>query len=359
MVEKRPNEVASERSFSRTHLLRFTLITLLLAGSLWFALRDVDFGMVWQAATEADPLFILLVGLFVLLAHLVRAVRWRLLIPEGERIPLRDLFSATLVGYFASNVIPRSGELLRPYVLARRADRPVGGLLATIVFERLLDSITLLAILGGILVLAESELAALLGEIDQLAGVTPTDLLLRLSIPIAILVLLLVVMVFTPFGGRIVALLCKPLPEKISSKVVDFFAGFREGIRPVDGTTHSLGLLLWTIAIWSGYALSLHAGVLAFGLDELAGLGVGDSVVILGLTTIGVAIAPTPGGFGIFHTFARVTLVLLYGVPVETAVAFAFTVHFAQFAATMMAGGYFAMREGTNVFRFASSERKA
>lgn len=358
MVEDRPEKGPPEGSSSGLHLLRFTLITLLLAGSLWFALRDVDFGMVWKAATEANPLFILLVGVFVLLAHFVRAVRWRLLIPDGEELSLRDLFSATVVGYFASNVIPRSGELLRPWVLARRTDRPVGGLLATIVFERLLDSITLLAILGGILVLAESELAALLGEIDQLSGITPTDLLVRLSIPIAILVILLVLMVFTPFGGRIVSTLSSPLPEKISTKIIDFFARFREGIRPINGVPHSLGLLLWTIAIWSGYALSLHAGVLAFGLDGLAGLDLGDSVVILGLTTIGVAIAPTPGGFGIFHTFARVTLVMLYGVPVETAVAFAFTVHFAQFAATMIAGGYFALREGANVFRFASGSRE-
>ena len=355
MVETRPDDRSSETTSSAVgRLLRIALVTLLLVGSLWFVLRDVDFGRVWEAATEASLPFILLVGLFVLLAHLARAVRWRLLIPEGEKISLRDLFSATVVGYFASNVIPRSGELLRPWVLARRTDRPVGGLLATVVFERLLDSVTLLAILGGILLLAEEELAALLGEIDQLAGMTPTDLLIRLSIPIALLVILLVLMVFTPFGSRIVRTMARPLPQRYGTKIITFFDRFREGIRPIEGLSGSAGLLFWTIVIWSGYALSLHAGVLAFGLEESAGLGFGDSVVILGLTTIGVAIAPTPGGFGIFHTFARVTLALLYGVPVETAVAFAFTVHFAQFAATMIAGGYYAVREGANVFRFSS-----
>lgn len=347
MVEHRPT---AEKGSIRPNLLRFTLITLLLAGSLWFALRDVQIEEVWNAALSADLLYVLAVGIIVLLAHVARAVRWRYLIPGGESIPLRDAFSATVIGYFASNVIPRSGELLRPYVLARRIKRPASGLLATVVFERLLDGITLLLILGGILLLAEDELIRLLSGIDQLSDLTPGELMLRMSIPVGLLVLLLVLLVFTPIGMKMITLLCRPLPDRIGGKIIDFFTRFNEGIHPPSGVSHLGALLIWTLVIWGGYALSLHAGVLAFDLNGAFGLDAGDSIVILGLTTIGVAIAPTPGGFGIFHTFARATLVLLYGVEVEKAVAFAFTVHFAQYAATMIAGGYFVLREGTKVF---------
>ena len=347
MVEREPS---TERGSVRPNLLRFTLITLLLAGSLWFALRDVQIEEVWNAAIGANVLYVLAVGVIVLLAHLARAVRWRYLIPEGESVPLRDAFSATVVGYFASNVIPRSGELLRPYVLARRIKRPASGLLATVVFERLLDGITLLIILGGILLLAEDELIRLLSGIEQLSDLTPGGLILRMSIPVGLLVVLLILLVFTPVGMKIITLLCKPLPSRFGEKVISFFNRFREGFHSPTGISHLGALLFWTLVIWAGYALSLHAGVLAFDLNTAFGLDFGDSVVILGLTTIGVAIAPTPGGFGIFHTFARATLVLLYGVDVDQAVAFAFTVHFAQYAATMVAGGYFVLREGTKVF---------
>ena len=334
----------------RGHAIRFTLITLLLVASLWYAVRDVEWGAVWDAAGEANLLLVFGVGAVVLLAHLARAIRWRYLIAEDREIPLGPAFSATVIGYFASNIVPRSGEILRPYLLARRTGNRTSSLLATVVFERLLDGITLLLILGGILLLAGDELARLLQGIDGLEELTPGDLFIRLALPVGVLVLILVLLLTTTLGEKIVARLERHLPKRFADRVDGVYRGFRAGLRPPGGI-HSTGMIiLWTVVIWGGYALSLHCGLLAFGLQVDPGLNFGDSIVILGLTTIGVAIAPTPGGFGIFHTFARATLVGLYGVGVERAVAFAFTVHFAQYAATMIVGGYFALREGTNIF---------
>ena len=334
------------------HLLRFTLITLLLIASLWYAVRDVAWGAVWEAATGAEIIPVIGVGLVVLLAHLARAVRWRYLISGDREIPLMPAFSATVIGYFASNIIPRSGEILRPYLLARRTDNRTSSLLATVVFERLLDGVTLLLILGGIFLLAGDELTRLLQGIDGLEDLTPGDLFLRLALPVGILVLVLILLLTTTLGERIVRRLERLLPKRFADRVDGIYQGFRSGLRPPGGVHSSGMILLWTLLIWGGYALSLHCGVLAFGLQEDPGLDFGDSIVILGLTTIGVAIAPTPGGFGIFHSFARATLVGLYGVGVERAVAFAFTVHFAQYAATMIAGGFFALREGTNILEY-------
>lgn len=347
------------RRWLRSHLLRFLLITLLLGVSLWYAVRDVSWGAVVEAASHAEIGWVLGVGIIVLLAHLARAIRWRYLIDEETPVDLLPAFSATVIGYFASNIIPRSGEILRPYLLARRIGAPTSRLLATVVFERILDGVTLLIILGCVLLLADDELARLLQGIDGLEELTPGDLFLRLALPVGILLGILVLLLTTRLGEKLVLRLERLLPERIGGRIDRLYREFRRGLRPPGGIG-SIGMItLWTIVIWGGYALSLHAGILAFGLEADPGLDLGDSVVILGLTTIGVAIAPTPGGFGIFHTFARATLVGLYGVGIERAVAFAFTVHFAQYAATMIAGGLFALREGTNVFRIRADAEEA
>lgn len=332
-----------------TKILRILLISVLLFGSLWYAVRDVNWSDLWDYILAANIFWILAAAAVTLLAHLARAERWRYLIPDGKKIKLINAFSATVIGYFMNNIIPRSGEVGRPYVLAKREGRSASGLIATVVVERILDGVTLLAILVGIIFIASDELAALLREIPQLSDYTPGDLIRQLGIPVGALVLLLILILGTRLGDKLVDLLAKILPAKIGGKIHTVFNEFRAGAKFSGGLLGLLGVLFWTLAIWFGYILSLHCGVLAFGFNGTYGMDFGDSTVLLGITAIGMALAPTPGGFGVFHTFCRVTLVSLYGVPIDQAVAFAFALHFAQYASAMIAGPIFAIREGTGL----------
>lgn len=353
---EQPLSSAPRRISAGKHLLRIVLITALLVGSLWYAVRDVNWGDLWNYILEADPFWIAAAGAVTLLAHLARAERWRHLIPDGRKIGLMNAFSATVIGYFMNNIVPRSGEVGRPYVLAKREKRSASGLLATVVVERILDGVTLLVILTGIIFIASDELTALLREIPQLADYTPGDLVRQLGIPVGVLVLLLILILGTRLGDRLVDFLAKILPEKIGGKIHGILDEFRTGAKFSGGLVGLLGVIFWTLAIWFGYILSLHCGLLAFDFTATYGMDFGDATVLLGITAVGMAIAPTPGGFGVFHTFCRIALVSLYGVPADQAVAFAFVLHFAQYAVAMIAGPIFAIREGT---AFTGARRRA
>lgn len=326
--------------------LRVVLIALLVAGSLYYALQDVRWRDVESAIGRADPWWILGVALVVMLAHLARAERWRDIIPGEPRVGLLNAFSATLIGYFMNNLIPRAGEFVRPYTLARRENRSMSALLATVAVERILDGLTLLVILLGILLLIEDDLPHLMNQIDLLKGMEPDDLIVKLGLPIAALIIGLILVIATPLGDRLVGVAERRLPEKIGGKIRGLFDEFRAGARFSGGILGGARVLFWSIVIWAAYALSLHCGVIAFAFDKRYGLNVGDSVVILGITAIGMAIAPTPGGFGVFHAFCRATLLTLYGIPANEAVAFALLTHFAQYMAAMIGGLFFGMREG-------------
>ena len=330
------------------HILRIGIVTVLLVVSLWYAVRDVEWSEVWESILSANPFWVIAAAGVTLLAHVARAERWKYLIPGGRKIKLLNAFSATLIGYFMNNIIPRSGEVIRPYVLAKREQRSTSSLLATVVVERILDGVTLLIILVGIIFIATDELTLLLQNIDELANYTPTDLILQIGIPVGVLVVLLILVLGTGFGDWAIRQLSKILPKKIGDKIHSLFDEFREGARFSGGAKGLAGVLFWSAAIWFGYILSLHCGILAFGFETTYGLSFGDSTVLLGITAVGMAIAPTPGGFGVFHSFCKITLVSLYGVPVDQAVAFAFVLHFAQYMTAMVFGPVFAVREGVS-----------
>ena len=186
------------------HTLRILLITAILFGSLWYALRDVEWSKLWPAITEANFFWTFMVAAVVMLAHLARAERWRFFIADGRKIRLGNAFSATVIGYFMNNIIPRSGEFVRPWTLARREGHSTSALLATVVVERILDGITLLVILVGIILIAGDELAGLFGQIEGLNDYTPADLIYAVAIPVAALVLLLVLALGTRLGDVLV-----------------------------------------------------------------------------------------------------------------------------------------------------------
>ena len=79
---------------------------------------------------------------FGILAQLVRAWRWRMLLaPIGERARRRSCEDAVFVSYAASLVVPRSGEVLRCGLLKRADGVSFSKALGTVFTERVVDSL--------------------------------------------------------------------------------------------------------------------------------------------------------------------------------------------------------------------------
>ena len=70
--------------------------------------------------------------------------------PLGK-VTFGSAFRATAVGFAASTVLPaRAGEVIRPYFLARHEHMSATGAFATIILERLLDTVTVLILLASL-----------------------------------------------------------------------------------------------------------------------------------------------------------------------------------------------------------------
>src|SRR5438477_11579794 len=133
----------------RSKLLSFIKFFLLLAlslGLLLFAFRGMDVKKILQQSLHANVFWVLVSATFSILAIVSRAYRWNLLIEStGHSSPLKKTVSALMIGYFANLAFPRLGEVTRCGSLSKAEAIPFTNLLGTVIVERVVDLVTLVA----------------------------------------------------------------------------------------------------------------------------------------------------------------------------------------------------------------------
>ena len=102
----------------RWHTLIAAALTI---GLLWWFLRNLNFREVWSAMRGARAWPIVLAVIVTFQTYVFRAWRWQaLLLPIG-RARFSTALRTTVIGFTATFLLPgRIGEVLRPYLLARR-----------------------------------------------------------------------------------------------------------------------------------------------------------------------------------------------------------------------------------------------
>jgi uncharacterized membrane protein YbhN (UPF0104 family) len=138
----------------RWHTLFIAALT---AGLLWLFFRNVAFAEVAQAFAEAKPGLIVAAVAVTLQTYLIRARRWQSLLAPIGSTRFRTAFRTTVIGFAVSFLIPRAGEVVRPYLLARQENLPASASFATIVVERLIDLVTVLLLFGVALPVVEVD----------------------------------------------------------------------------------------------------------------------------------------------------------------------------------------------------------
>src|SRR5271170_3237919 len=78
--------------------------------------------------------------ILIYLAYVLRAVRWKIFLrPVRRDVSIAGLTSATVVGFTGLALLGRPGELIRPYLIARRAKLSFSSQMAVWTVERIFD----------------------------------------------------------------------------------------------------------------------------------------------------------------------------------------------------------------------------
>jgi len=257
---------------------------------------------------------------------LARAWRWRYLFPPRGTPP--GLVPAMMIGYMVNNVLPlRAGEVVRVYVVARRGGARFWTVAATLIVERVLDSLCIVLVLGVLVFLVDVP-----RMVQWAAGIVLAIDVVGIS--------LLVALAAAPARCRVVIERLTRRWPRLRARVLRGFALFLNGLDGIRTRRHAIPLLVWTVIIWVIPAAAAWASLRAahLALPWLAGW------VVLAFVGLGVSIPSAPGYVGVFHA-AAVLATRIFGVPDTDGFGFGIVYHASGFIPVTLLGWIYLLRE--------------
>jgi len=293
--------------------------------AVYLLLQQVRPEAVAEAISHANPRFLVVLCVTVVLSLITRAARWQVLFLPRYRVPFRPALATLSISYMASTFLPlRAGELVRAVLLGRQESIAVPSVIGTILLEKLFDFLAL-GVMLGILIAITPDLPVL----AQIGGAT-------------------ILTVILAGFGFVVALAIWRAPTLAAIKIVEDLVPFQLGhrfklekaARDFAEGTDSLQsgelwvrLLFWTGVTWLCSLGSMWAGMQAVGITPLWG----PLLFVVVVTSTGQAVPSSPGYVGVYHFLATQALVA-FGIPEASAAAFAVLTHAFSYGTLVIAG---------------------
>jgi uncharacterized protein (TIRG00374 family) len=328
---------------------------------LFLFFRGIDLDALGAALAAARPLPLAAVVALTVVLYGVRAWRWGALMAPLARVGFLDLFSATMVGFASGLLIPRAGELLRPWLISKRHPVPLSAGFATIILERLVDLITVLVLFGLYLFVLPTPAAQVEGPVVlERWGMRLSVMgLVKLSGGAALLGALGVLGFLLALHsnaervtGTVERLLSRA-PRWLREPAGHLLRTFSDGLAVLRAPLpHLAAIAVHSLVIWLLIGLSFHFNHLAFGIR----LPFHATFLLITFLVVGVAI-PTPGMVGGFHAFYLLTLSEVFGVPPPLAAAAGISAHALSNLPILVFGLALLGREGLSLGRVAEVTR--
>ncbi|MCS7051047.1 MAG: flippase-like domain-containing protein [Thermomicrobium sp.] len=289
---------------------------------LFLALRGQDYPALLRALRDANYWWLVPAVLAYFLSVAVRSLRWSVLLRPVCRASPVEVFPIIAIGYMANNVLPfRTGEVLRAYALSRRFGASTTGTLATIVVERLLDGLTMVAfiLVASVAVVLDSALRHVL--------------LVAAGVFLPTLMVALVAARWQRAGAlleqviRLAPTRVRPRAERMVRSGFDGIAALRHG--------SSLGqVIFFSVIAWLFEAAMYGLVARGFGLD----LSVALVLLATAAANLATLIPSSPGYIGPFEAGIVLVLSGLAGLPRASAFSYAIVLHGALYVPITLVG---------------------
>lgn len=299
---------------------------------VWYSIHQIpndEFDKFKLALKTAKYWMVIPVFLILSSSHIIRALRWKLLMePMGYKPSLVNTFFAVMIGYLANFAFPRLGEVLKCTILAKYEKVPVEKNVGTIVAERAFDVVCLLTVFLMALILQYDIVIAAyhkmqskfqdLSQHQQQQG-SSTFFYIKMALLLGLVVLLVWIIATKKWQSFI-------------TKIKTVARGIVEGLTSAWQLKQKKLFLLYSVLIWVLYISGTWIGLYA---TEGSGIGFKAAVSCLAFASIGMI--ATPGGIGSYAILTALVLEL-YNVPYSLGLANGTLQWFAQFAIVLLVG---------------------
>ncbi|MBL8017511.1 MAG: flippase-like domain-containing protein [Ignavibacteria bacterium] len=325
---------------SRGRKLNIVISTLLLAVFLYLAFRNVNINELWNILKTTNYLYVFIgMALGVFAGSAIRAIRWGVLLePVKKNISFKNLFATTIIGYMMNNLFPRSGEVIRPYILGKHENISRASAFATIIVERIIDTVMFLLMFG----------VALLYFQDKITNAIPSigSAVIILSAAIFLMLAWILFMLISPSKSlKVVKFMTGFLPAKLHEKVDNIFDSLLTGFEVLKKPSLFFRIAIYSILLWAVYLFSTYIPFYSFNIlltDNGTSLlkGLWDANLLLVLINVAMFI-PSPAATGPYHYICKVTLVNMFAVSETNALGYGTTTHAMSFVLYLIAGLFY------------------
>lgn len=306
--------------------LKYGILLVLGIWLLILAFSGQDMNKLILDLQKADYKWVLASAFFAILAHILRAYRWRMMIAAlgyGKPGMMNTLF-AVFTGYLTNFAFPRMGEISRCGVLYKTDGIPVIKLIGTVVAERIFDFLMLLLITAiGILI-----------QFELLSGFIYNNILIKINQRPAGSGILIFIFGFILLVIIVLIIIIGKKKSDIFSKISNLFTDIQSGILSVRAINHKLLFVLYSFMIWGLYGISAY--LCFFALDATKDLGFIEAISTLIFSSFAM-IAPVQGGIGAYHWMVSEGLTI-YGISKSDGLAYALLTHSTQTLIILIAG---------------------
>jgi glycosyltransferase 2 family protein len=282
-------------------------------------LRSVNVGETIEVLKRADLRWVIVGGAFSTTDLAFRGLRWQRLIRPLAAVRYVPMFGYLLIGYAANNVLPaRLGELVRSHYLGDREGVSRAAALGTVVVERVVDLVAVVAIATTALLIL-SVRGVLAGAVLIGAGITGLFL---------VVLALGIVAHRLPGADRIAVVLAR------WPKIGEIGRSLQGGLSVAAQPRTVVEALLTSAAAWTCSILALAAMGQALGLQ----LSMGAAALVTSGIALAGAIPAAPSNIGTFEA-AAVAAGTAVGLAPESALALGVLSHAMILLVTSIGGG--------------------
>jgi len=312
-------------------ILRAGIGALISVVALYLALRGVNFRAVWSAFLQADYPWLVLGTVLVCLSIALRARRWQSFFSDPDRLPFGLLFGVLNVGYLVNNLLPlRAGELVRVVLLGQREDVSSAEALTTIVVERLVDTLSVIILLGAVAPFIPVPRAA----------ARPVLLLAVATLVLAVALLLLALQ--RTAAIRLVAWGARLLPDRFRAEAVRHADAAIDGLAALRNPRAAAEVVGLSALVYLTLGASMAAQLLAFHIR----LDAAADFFVLAAATLGLVVPASPGAIGIWEGVVIASLTGVFSVDRNLATGVALVSHVIFFSPPMFFGAAYLWRLG-------------
>lgn len=301
----------------------------------WWVYHKMDFGKIGSILShDVRYGWFVLSALLGIVSHVLRAVRWRMLIAQlGVPSSVKLLTNAVFINYGANLILPRLGEVWRCLFVAQREKITFTKVFGTLIAERVVDMLL-------VLMMVVVGLFTMMGVFTQFIeqNIVPSPSFQWVEHTWHAFLILGAILIIVIVGYRLLK------RGRVWKKIVALLHEFAIGLKTIFILPNKATFFALSILIWATYLVQLYVCFFAFDFTENLGLGICFSMFVMG--SIAFAL-PVQGGIGPWHFMVIATMVY-YGVEETNAAAFALVVHTLQTLINAATGSYAFIATGAN-----------